>query len=160
MFRILFALLFGLTANVALAVSHFDLEVMNGDGGRYKSAEKGSAFLLEFYFDSCPACNTNAPNVKEVAEEFHSDRVQVLEVGIDCSASQYANWVRKHNPFVPVLNDCDRDVTGELGVRSFPTTVIVDCNMQEVKRYVGVWNARTKQEIKDKLLELQFQTCD
>ena len=149
-----------LFAAPAFAVSNFTLPVMNGDGGTYSTTDRGASYLLDFYFNTCPACNENADNVEEVAVEFHGPQTQVLAIGIDRNDSDYASWIRKHNPSFPLLKDSVRTVVGELGVSAYPTAVILDCTMTEVLRVVGVWSNAKKQQIKDKLFELQFQACD
>lgn len=146
-------------ATPVMGVPDFSLSLMNGNRGTYSTAAHDSAFLLDFYFNSCPACNENAPAVEEVAAEFHSNQIQFLAIGIDRNDSDYASWIRKHNPSFPVLKDNQRTLPPVFGVSSYPTTVILDCNMNEVFRYVGTWNARKKQEIKDKLFDLMFQIC-
>src|SRR5690606_9850058 len=85
----------------------------------------------------------------ELATRYKNNKnVHVLDVGYDCRQSQYAGWIQKHNPNHLVLNDCGgQKLLGKLGVTSYPTFMVIDCNGNSVYRAGGVWNAATKTEI-------------
>lgn len=126
----------------------FTLPVMNGEPGQMYGSAHDKPMLIEFYFNSCPACNQNAPAVKEMSNLFNNDRTHVVEFGYDCRQSDYDAWNRRHSPTAFLVNGCNSDVLDALNVSAYPTTVIVDKDHNLVKRYVGTWNARTKAEIK------------
>ena len=129
----------------------FNLDVMNGAvGQKFNSKDyPNGVFAVEAYFLTCPYCNYNAENVDELATHFKDNKnVHVLDVGYDCRASQYSGWVAKHNPNHLVLNDCGgKKLLGQLGVTSYPTFLVIDCNGNVVHRAGGVWNAATKLKI-------------
>ncbi|MBI1861799.1 MAG: TlpA family protein disulfide reductase [Deltaproteobacteria bacterium] len=129
-------------------VTPFSLKDMKS-GEIYNSANHpGSVFLLESYFLNCPYCNDNAPNVDSVANFFESEgRVQVLDVGVDRSDAQYAEWIRRHHPNHPVLNDGARTLTRKLGTSNYPTSYVVDSSGNILLRTVGVWSESTKARI-------------
>lgn len=125
----------------------FSLQDMKS-GETYDSTVMQVPMVLEFYFNGCPACNSNAPNVAALAEEYHGTAAQILEVSIDCDDDDYASWIRKHPSRAPVLNACDRSLTAELGVRAYPTTIVLDREHKVVYRTTGVWSSAVKTRIK------------
>lgn len=161
----LIALAFGVFGCVTLAPAepiHFSLTDMQPAGGMYDSAgQAGKPIVIEFYFESCPYCNQNAGNVKSLAAEWHGEKAQVIEVGVDCDRSDYDKWIRRHAPIVPVLKDCDGDSLAQrLGVSSYPTTIVLDKNHNRVYATAGVWSAAKKQKIRLLLQENTSQMGD
>lgn len=134
---------------VATERPEFELTDMR-NGQAYNSlAHEGAAFVIEFYFNGCPACNQNAKNVKRLQNEFkHNPKVQIVELSIDCDERQYRTWIGNHEPAGPVLNGCDANIVDELGVSRFPTTYVFAPNRREAMRGVGVWSASTYDRLK------------
>ncbi len=108
----------------------------------YRSTNHPNAvFVVEAYFNSCPACNQNASKVDSLREHFDTrEDVQILDVSRDCRMSDYQSWVSRHRPNHPVLNDCNMTLLGRLGTRVYPTTYILDCNLNLITSFVGVWS--------------------
>jgi peroxiredoxin len=168
----LFASIVGLlisTASLAqqfeapLAISPFQLEWMNHEttGTIYSSANyPSSVFVIEAYFKNCPYCNDNAPNIDALRDHYaDNDLVQVLDVGRDCRVADYHAWIERHHPNHPVLRDCSQQVLGQLGVRGYPTTYILDCNLNVVARYVGAWDGSTMADVKRQVNQLLDRGC-
>lgn len=147
----------------ALTVQPFSLPQMNAEeqGTNYNSADHASAvFVVENYFLNCPYCNDNAPNVDDLAGYFaENPRVQVLDVGIDKSDSQYATWIEKHNPNHPVLNDARKELTRQLGTTGYPSTYVIDCNGNVAMKTTGVWSSSTMSKLKSKIKSLLRRPC-
>lgn len=160
--KLLFVAMAAFVAKSAVAGISFNLPWMNGEAGAtYSTAEfPGSVFVLETYFLGCPYCNDNAPNVDALAEEYAFDlRVQVLDLGIDQQDSQYAEWIRRHQPNHPVVKDVGRKVVRQLGTRAYPSVYVVDCNGNVAYKYEGAWNASVKAAIRAKINALLQGTC-
>jgi peroxiredoxin len=134
-----------LLAATAEAKESFELKQMNGDnaGQMYRSADyPGPVWVFEFYFNTCPYCNDNAPLIDRLAEQFQAEpRVQVLDISRDCRDSDYRSWISKHSPNHPVLNDCSKVLITPHNVRGFPTTVVVDCNGKVQYRKEGAMSS-------------------
>lgn len=108
----------------------------------------GLPVLIEFYFAACSACNDNADNFRELVEEFHGAQAQLVEVSIDDRAASYTAWIERHGATHPVLNGSDGELTRQLGVQRYPTTVVLDENHEVVWRHVGVWSAAVKARLR------------
>ncbi len=139
----------------AFAVTPFELPWMNGTHGvsTYKSsphAAAGGVFVVEAYFLGCHYCNENAHNVNDLNDKYANDkRVQVLDVGVDRSDSQYQEWIRRHRPKHPVLKDGDRKLVGQLGTSSYPSTYVIDAKGSVVFKTTGVWDSAKKLQIQN-----------
>lgn len=133
-------------------VTPFSLPQMNASpvGSLYKMADHPNAiFVMESYFLDCSYCNENAPNVDQLVEEYKADpRVQVLDVGVDKDLVQYQEWIERHDPNHPVLNDGKMSLTKQLGTTSYPSTYVVNSKGQILYRTRGVWSASTKTKIR------------
>lgn len=170
MFKILFVISLFLNSCVSLAgeshefidfsfakdMPEFSLVDMK-TGDHYDSeAHPNAAFVLEFYFNSCPACNQNSENVKALQREFASKpNVQILEVSIDCDSWAYEQWIRKHAPLGPVLNACDHELVDKLSVQRFPTTYVFAPSRRQAMQGIGVWSRSTYNRIRDYLKQTE-----
>lgn len=132
------------------AIKPFSLPQMNPQGPLYQSSDHpDSVFVIENYFIDCPYCNDNAENVDALAEEYKENaRVQVLDVGIDRTVAQYEEWIRRHNPNHPVLNDGARKLTRQLGTSHYPTAYVVNSSGEVLLKTTGVWSTATKAKIR------------
>ncbi len=131
-----------------------EFRLVDERSGEYYSSVShiGSVFVLEFFFEKCPYCHENESNVERLAEEFAgNDKVQILEVSIDCDSDSYRDWIRRHEPRSPVLNDCNGQLVDPLEISGFPTTIVFRPDGQQAMRGSGVWSEATYNRIKDYL---------
>jgi peroxiredoxin len=155
---ILISVLYGGKAIAALP--HFTLPIVNGNQGEvFDSSKIKSNILIEFYFNSCPACNQNAPKIQKIAKEFHGDRTKILEIGVDCETNDYKDWMRKHPPEGLILNSCEGTIQDELNVSGYPTSFIFDCDGKQVFKHIGVWSNSDAQRAHEILTNMQFKSC-
>jgi len=133
----------------AINLANLQLPVMNGAANEVFEPKDERVFVIEAYFNTCPYCNENAPNVDRLAADYDGDaRVKVLDVGIDRSITEYESWIRKHNPNHPVLKDDKRKLISQLGTTSYPSTYVLDADGNVKFRSVGSWNSSTEQKIR------------
>src|SRR5688500_3480571 len=123
----------------AQAIAPFALKWENApNGGLYNSSEHPDAvFVIEAYQLRCGPCNTNVPNLHDLAGFYgYEPRVQILDLGIDRSPRDYQQWIAKHEPVYPVLNDARRQVWSQLGGSGTPTTWVLDCKLNVKWKHV------------------------
>jgi hypothetical protein len=152
-----------LVSSSALAREVFELKQMNGEnaGQMFRSSDyPGPVWVYEFYFNTCPYCNDNAPMIDRLSEQFSSElRVHVLDIGRDCRDSDYRSWLGKHNPNHPVLNDCNQALINKHQIRGYPTTVIVDCNGKVQFRNEGAFSSGEYERAAAAIEEALNQPC-
>ena len=147
------------TTTSKAATIDFELVDMNNQARpTYKSADhKNAVFVLEFYQYNCGPCQSNAVNIHKLYDEYKDYlRVQILDVGIDPSDSLYQQWIARQSPKYPVLNDGRRSLSRKISLEATPTTLVVDCNMNEIHRIVGTWEAADAAKVRE-LIEQQLQ---
>lgn len=144
-------------------VSKFQLPWMNSPSEVKifdSSAHSDGIFVVEAWFNGCPYCHKNAPQVMELAEKYSNEsRVHVLDVGVDRKDSDYESWIEKHQPKHAVLKDSNRVLIGQLGTSSYPSTYVIDCRGNVVAKTNGTWNASKKATIQKAIDNLLKQNC-
>lgn len=129
-------------------------------GTIYNSADHTNGiFVIEAYFQACPACNANAQNVNDLATDYANEpRVQVLDVSRDRRDSDYAAWINRHKPNHPVLNDSALNLIRKLGTTGYPSTYILNCKGEVTYFSDDVWTEAGKAAIRAKINELLTTT--
>jgi hypothetical protein len=143
------------------AIPMYDLPLKNGANRDYiykMSEHKNAVFVFETYRLSCGYCNENAPAVDRLATEYAANsRVQVLDLGLDTLDSDYAQWISRHRPNHPVVQDTDRRIYNALKTQNgVPQVFVVNCRGEMVGNHVGTW-AGADQYIRG-LIEKGLQT--
>ncbi len=138
--QLLLVLLASLLPSSAFSLE-FSLPKMNGEPGEVFNSEDNHIYVLEFFFNGCPYCHENEPNIESLSKEFSSDPVHVLDIGRDCRNSDYKAWISRHPHSHPVLKDCQQDLISRFQVSSYPTTVVIDCSGNVVSRKTGAMSS-------------------
>jgi len=141
-------------SSLGFSIPHFTLPWMNvqTEGAVSYSSQnyQDAVWVIETYFLGCPYCNDNAPKVNSLQNHFKNDeRVQILDIGIDKNEGDYAEWIRRHKPNHPVLKDSARLLARQLGTSVYPSTYVLDKNLNVVFKSTGVWSSKVESQIKD-----------
>ena len=139
------ALFIAATSASAATIPMYEFPLKNGASRDdvYKMSEhKNAVFVFEAYRLNCGYCNENAPAVDDLATDYSNNpRVQVLDLGLDTSDSDYAEWISRHNPNHPVIQDTGRRVFNALKTSSgVPQVFVVNCKGEMVGNHVGTWS--------------------
>lgn len=142
------ALFFAATAASAASIPMYDFPLKNGESRDdvYRMSEhKNTVFVFEAYRLNCGYCNENAPVVDDLATDYAGNsRVQVLDLGLDTADADYAEWIARHNPNHPVVQDTNRRVFNALKTSSgVPQVFVVNCRGEMVGNHVGTWGGST-----------------
>ena len=132
------------TAASAASIPMYEFPLKNSDSRDvYKMSEhQNGVFVFEAYRLSCGYCNENAPAVDALATQYASNpRVQVLDLGLDTNDADYAEWIARHEPNHPVVQDTGRRVYNALRTSSgVPQVFVVNCKGEMVGNHVGTWD--------------------
>jgi hypothetical protein len=136
------------TVVFAASIPNYDFPLKNGStrDETYKMSDHpNTVFVFEAWGISCGYCNENAPVVDALAAEFASNpRVQVLDLGLDTDDSAFQEWIARHSPNHPVIQDVGRRVFNALKTSSgIPQVFIVNCKGEMVGNFVGTWGGST-----------------
>ena len=129
----------------AASIPMYDFPLKNGESRDdvYKMSEhKNGVFVFEAYRLSCGYCNDNAPVVDQLASEYANNaRVQVIDLGLDTSDADFAEWISRHQPNHPVVQDTGRRVYNALKTANgVPQVFVVNCKGEMVGNHVGTWD--------------------
>jgi AhpC/TSA family len=132
----------------AASIPNYDFPLKNGANRDdiYKMSEHpNTVFVFEAWGISCGYCHQNASDVDAMAAEFAANpRVQIIDLGLDRDDSAYQEWIARHSPNHPVVQDTGRRVYNALKTSSgIPQVFIVDCNGKMVGNHVGTWGGST-----------------
>lgn len=85
---------------------------------------KGDYVLLNFWFVGCKPCIMEMPELNEIVEEFEPQGIHFLAIGLD-NADRTEAFLEKQ-PFNYTLLPNGRMVAAALGIRSYPTHLLLD----------------------------------
>jgi len=133
----------------AASIPMYDFPLKNGqsrDDVYRMSEHKNTVFVFEAFRLSCGYCNENAPAVDALTTEYAANpRVQVLDLGLDTSDADFAEWIARHEPNHPVVQDTGRRVYNALKTSSgVPQVFVVNCRGEMVGNHVGTWDGAEK----------------
>ena len=129
------AAVFIVCAAAAPAATELNLQDMNGKAVNL-SDYKGKVIILDFFATWCPPCKQEIPDFVELQKEYGDQGFTMIGVSLS-GASDMRKFASRHGINYPVLMD-SRKVQAAYGpVRSIPTTLVLDQNMNVVKQYIG-----------------------
>ena len=150
----------------ALAGSVYQLDWMNhserpGTEKLTLGQANNKVYVVEAWFNGCPYCHENAPNVDALATTLASNsQITVIDLGRDRRTSDYTSWINRHHPNHPVVRDGDsQSLLSQLQVSGYPTTVVLDCNLQVKMTKVGTWEEGDAEELAAKAREVSQAGC-
>ncbi len=127
-----------------------EIQLLDAKGGvQSLKAALGQVTILNFWATWCGPCRLELPELQQVYNEMAGDGVAVLAVNMDSPREQVKPFFSRANLSLPVFF-LDEETEASLGVRSLPTTVLLDGD----GKVVNIWNGYSREGI----LELRQQT--
>jgi len=93
------------------------------------AAYKGKVLLIDFWATWCGPCVKEMPNVKSVYDKYHSKGFEIVGISLDQSREKMDAYIKQQGLEWPQYFDgkfWNNDVAVMYGVKSIPTTVLVD----------------------------------
>ncbi|MBZ0155738.1 MAG: TlpA family protein disulfide reductase [Alphaproteobacteria bacterium] len=101
---------------------------------------RGKVVLLEFFASWCPPCRISAPDLRAVYEKYRDKGLVVLSISIDegpGALSAVDSFMKEFGlPFPAVLDD--GEISGQYGIVSIPTSIIIDKQGAIRNRHIGM----------------------
>lgn len=89
-------------------------------------AMKGQVVLINFWASWCPPCLVEMPSLAQRAlQGFKSHGVVVLTVNFKESEPVIRGYLKRNPLTLPIIRDPDGKLAASLGVRIFPTTLVL-----------------------------------
>jgi thiol-disulfide isomerase/thioredoxin len=108
---------------VAFSVKSLDGQTLS------PAAYKGKVLLIDFWATWCGPCIMEMPNVKSVYSRYHSKGFEIVGISLDQSREKLDAYLEQQQIEWPQYFDgkwWNNDVAVKYGIRSIPTTVLVD----------------------------------
>jgi thiol-disulfide isomerase/thioredoxin len=108
-------------------VQLINFELKNLDGLTKQLTDyKGKVVLLNFWATWCGPCRIEMPSMDKLYKEFEKDGFELLAVNIGESSEIAGKFMKSNNLSFPVLLDEDQSVAASYGIRSIPTSFLID----------------------------------
>lgn len=112
---------------------------------------KGKTVFLNFWATWCPPCRTEMPHIEALYNEYNYNNDDVVILGVaqpggqELNVAGIKNFLKKEGYTFPVLFDESGEVFANYGIRSLPTTFMIN---EEGKVYGYVSGALSKDQMK------------
>lgn len=137
-----------------------DFEVKDQYGTTHKISDyKGKVVLLNFWATWCGYCKQEMPDLQKAYEKYGENNDELVILGVsepktdenpnanDVSQKEITDFLDSNGYSYPVLMDTTGDIFGTFGIRSFPTTYMIDREGNLIGYIPGAVNASTLENI-------------
>ncbi|MBI4422768.1 MAG: TlpA family protein disulfide reductase [Elusimicrobia bacterium] len=136
----------------ASSAPDFQVETVGGETLRL-SALKGKVVLLDFWATWCLPCEETIPKLAVLHQRYRERGLEVVGVSVDDDVRDVPPYAKSHGIGYAVALDPDKDVMDAYGVRSIPTTILVDRSGRLRGRWLGT-GARLERELEAEVQKL------
>lgn len=109
----------------ASSAPEFQVETVGGEVLRL-SRLKGKVVLLDFWATWCLPCEETIPKLATLHQRYRERGLEVIGISVDDDVRDVPPYVQSHGIRYAVGLDPEKDVMDAYGVRSIPTTILVD----------------------------------
>lgn len=121
----------------------FTLNDLSGNPVRLSNF-KGKIVFLNFWTTWCPDCRIEMPSMQKLHERFKDKDFVMITVSLKEPAQRVKEFFNQNRLTFIGLLDSNGEVGGRLGIRSIPTTFIIDRNGNISGTVIGSrkWNSK------------------
>ncbi len=99
---------------------------------------RGKVIILDFWATWCPPCKAEIPGFVELYSQYNDQGLEIIGISLDQGdLSVVPAFVKSYNVNYPILYYKDEVISNYGGIRSIPTTFIIDKEGNIVQRLVG-----------------------
>lgn len=137
-----------------LTAPSFTLKDLNGKEMKLED-HRGKIVFINFWATWCPPCRDEMPSMEKLYTEFKGSDFTMLAVDLREGAKKVRAFKERFKLNFPILLDSDGRVGSEYGVRSIPTTYLIDREGYVVGGALGArdWGSREAFELVDHLIK-------
>jgi len=95
---------------------------------------EGKVVLVNFWATWCPPCLEEMPKLIAMQEQYGPQGFQIIAISTDRSREEVEAYLNRIDENFPVVHDEGRENLVRYGVRSYPTTFLIDRNGRIVLR--------------------------
>ena len=122
---------------------------LNDPAGRSISLSdfKGKIVFINFWTTWCPTCVIEMPSMEKLHQKFKDKDFVMVAINLQESASTVTKFFKDYNLTFLALLDTTGDVGTGFGIRSIPTTFILDKNGRMIGKILGPREWESKKSI-------------
>jgi peroxiredoxin len=130
-----------------------DLKDLNGATIRF-SDFKGKIVFLNFWTTWCPSCRYEMPSMENLYTKFKDKDFVVVAIDMQEPASSVKKFFKEYKLTFMALLDSDGKVADLFGIRSIPTTFILDKRGRIIGGAVGArkWDSKKSEALFEYLI--------
>jgi thiol-disulfide isomerase/thioredoxin len=98
---------------------------------------RGKIVFINFWTTWCLACVIEMPSMEKLHQKFKDKNFVMVAINLQESASRVKQFYKEHKLTFITLLDTTGDVGAGLGIRSIPTTFILDKNGRIIGKALG-----------------------
>jgi thiol-disulfide isomerase/thioredoxin len=117
---------------------------------------RGKVVFLNFWATWCPPCRFEMPSMEELHQSLKSEGLEVVAVDLGETKKKVADYIDSMNLTFTTLLDTRQQVGAIYGIRSIPTTFIVDQEGWLLGMAIGAREWSSKESIE--MFRLLLQT--
>jgi peroxiredoxin len=141
--------------NKKVTAPNFTLKDINGEEVKLEDY-RGKIVFLNFWATWCPPCREEMPSMERLYTEFKNKDFTILAVDLREKPNSVKAFGKKLGLSYPLLLDSDGTVHLDYGIRSIPTTYLVDRQGYLIGSALGPrdWASDESFELINHLLEI------
>ncbi len=108
---------------------------------------RGKIVFINFWTTWCLACVIEMPSMEKLHQKFKDKDFVMLAINLQESASKIKQFYKEYKLTFTTLLDTTGDVGAGMGIRSIPTTYILDKNGRMIGKALGPREWESKESI-------------
>ncbi|MDR0323140.1 MAG: TlpA family protein disulfide reductase [Treponema sp.] len=128
--------------NEGAAINDFTLRRLDGRNFTL-SQQRGKVVFLNFWATWCPPCHQEMPSMEALYQRLKNRGLEMAAVNLGESRNDVYSYMTRNNLSFPALIDTRQVTVSMYGIRSIPTTYIIDRRGLVIARFIGStdWNS-------------------
>lgn len=123
----------------------FSLDDLNGRAVKL-SDYAGQVVLINAWATWCPPCVAEMPDLEAYYQQHRHESFTILGINAGDTLSAASAFVSQNGITFPIVLDPNVEFLSDLGVHSFPTSILIDPNGVVRSIHVGMYNAQDLDE--------------
>lgn len=113
-------------------VPNYRMEQLDGDSVSLNQFQNG-LILIDFWYRHCGPCLMSTPLINKLHQVYQHKGLAILSIDVnDKNDASFKKFVKDYGIGYPVAFDRLHEFSGKLGVRAYPTFILIDAASQKV----------------------------
>jgi thiol-disulfide isomerase/thioredoxin len=124
------------TLKQKVPIEDFSLPLVSGKT-QSLAALAGKVVFLNFWATWCPPCREEMPSMEKLYQRFKSEGLEFFAVDIQEGKKEVEAFIKERGFTFPVALDAEGSAAATYGIRSIPTTFIIDKSGNIIAAAIG-----------------------